>query len=626
MFNDEEEEKPKFQDWFGRAAEDGYTFRNDTNKVVDWETKHHNYSDFLLGSTNTPQEAARLLNSMFNMMGVHKKEKVTASLSSAANGAGILLPVDLLNDDLHKETPRGERSDAFLGGAIRNGAISAFEKTRVASAIQSARYEAAKGEGVTPAQRIKATFETILHDERTDRKVAEKFPGYSRFISKYKQYKFDKCYEPKTEFKNDAEQFMDLLMRMIQYPGTVTQEEVEKFEPHIEATRDMMNHYGGIPEGFTETQMLSDRMATYIINMLPPPEEEPPGGGGGGGEGEGEGEGGGGGTPPPAGSSLEEMMESLGEAAKSMAETMLSEEESHSSESSEIMKNMESEMEEGGRVTSDEGTSNGKVYWTKAKDEKPAYLSSLDRIDRAKANTVANLLKRKSRDFKFSIKGMRSGRLDTNKLVEARQHVPTVYERMGEVKTDKLAVCILIDESGSMGGSKIDKAKQAAIFLNEAFGKQPDVELFIYGHTADHNQSSGGTEMMVYREPGHKFRYSLGNVAARSNNRDGHAIIETAKRVRTFTQNPVVMIVISDGQPAASGYGGYIGMEHTRKMVLKAEGLGMQVIQVAIDSVASEKMFKNFVVMKNMSTFPNDLVNFLKVRVNKNIKEHVTIA
>lgn len=613
------EKEIKFKDWFGRAAEDGFTFRNDANKMVDWETRYHNYSDFLLGSTNTPQEAARLLNSMFNMMGVSKKEDMTNSLSKAASGGGILLPTDILNDQIHGETPKGVRSDAFLGGAIRNGAISAFETGSNAANVQQARFKAAREEGVTPQERIAAMFQTILHDERTDRKVADKFPGYSRFISKYKQYKFDTSYTPKEEFKNDAEHFTDLLMRMIQYPGTVTQEEVDKFKPHIDATREMMEYYGGIPETYRDTEALGSRIANYIISMLPPPEEEPPGGGGGGsGEGEGEGEGG----TPPGGSNP---LESLAEMAKSMAGTMLSEEESHSSGSDEILKDMRKEMEEGGRVISEDGVDIGRTFWKVAEDDRLAYKAALARIDRAKANTVATLLKRKSRDFKFSIKGMRSGRLDTNKLVEARQHVPTVYERMGEVKTDKLAVTILIDESGSMGGSKIQKAQQAAIFLNEAFGKQPDVELFIYGHTANHYHKGDSTEMMIYREPGVRNKFSLGQVEARSNNRDGHAIIETAKRVRKFTQNPMVMIVISDGQPAASGYGGHHGMEHTRKMVLKAEAMGMQVIQVAIDSVQSEKMFKNFVAMKNMSTFPNDLVNFLKVRVNKNIKEHVTI-
>lgn len=621
MKNEDDIKPEAFKDWFGRSADDSYTFRNDTNKSINWETRYHNFSDFLLGSTNSPKEAARLLNSMFNMMGVNKRDQLTNKLEVAAKGGdrSILLPVDLLNDELHEGIAAGKRSDAFLGGALRNAAVNAFESHDNAQAVQLARFKAAKEKEIAPAERVAAMFETILHDERTDRKVADKFPGYSRFISKYKEFKFETKFEKKTDFKNDAEEFMDLMMRMIQHPGTVEQEELDKHAEHVDQMRDLMDYYGGIPETYRDTAALSSRIASYIINMLPPPEEEPPSGGGGG-EGEGEGEGGEGGTPPPG------MEEALSEMAKSYAESMLSESESGSEASESIMKSMENEMEEGGRIRKDdEGCKPEKVFWIKQHNNRPNYERVLGTIDRAKASTVANLLKRKSRDFKFSIRGMRSGRLDTNKLVEARQHVPTVYERMGEVKTDKLAVCVLIDESGSMSGTKIEKARQAAVFLNEAFGKQPDVELFIYGHTADDDHGTGTCEISIYREPGFINKHALGEVRARSNNRDGQAIIEVAKRVRGFTRNSVVLIVISDGQPAASGYGGRIGIEHTRKMVLKAEALGMQVIQIAIDSVDSRKMFKNFVNMKDMKTFPADLVNFLRVRINKTIKEHITI-
>lgn len=610
----------KFKDWFGRKSSDSFTFRNDENKMVNWESGYENYSDFLLGSANTPAESANLLYSMFKMMGVNKNTKLTNKLEPGTTN--IMLPTDLLDDKKHGKLPKGVRSDAFLGGSIRNAAISAFEHERNANAIQTVRYQVAREDSKSsdPTTKITGLFQTVLHDERTDRKVAEKFPGYSRFISKYKEYKFNNSYE-KQEFENDYQEFMDLVLRMIQFPGSVEDELVDKYASHINDVRDIMDTYGGIPDTFKDTELLGSRLAQYVLNMVPPSPPPPPDGGGGEGEGEGDGSG----TPPPGGAppmTAEEKAESLVKAAKEYAESMLT--EADSSGKDEMMDAVDQVIEDAG-AGREEGASDKKTYFKVMDDDKHAYMAARDSVDRAKANTVANLLKRKSRDFKFSIKGMRSGRLDTNKLVEARQHVPTVYERMGEVKTDKLAVCILIDESGSMSGSKIDKARQAAIFLNEAFGSQPDVELYIYGHTADHNHSES-TEIMVYREPGVRNKYNLGNVRARSNNRDGHAIFQVGKRVRKFSKNPVVMIVISDGQPAASDYGGTQGMEHTRKMVLKTEGLGMQVIQVAIDSVSSEKMFKNYIKMTKMSTFPNDLVNFLRVRVNKNIKEHVTVS
>src|SRR5699024_4249084 len=150
----------------------------------------------------------------------------------------------------------------------------------------------------------------------------------------------------------------------------------------------------------------------------------------------------------------------------------------------------------------------------------------------------------------------KSGRFDTSKLVEARQGVPNVYERMGSVKTDKICIGVLVDESGSMmSDNKYRKAREAAIFINEVVGKLSDVELFIYGHTADVGSES--TNVMVYREPGTPLDpYALGAIRARSNNRDGDAILATARRIRQRTKRNGILFVISDGQPAASNYGG----------------------------------------------------------------------
>ncbi|MFM7388254.1 MAG: hypothetical protein ACKO5L_08855, partial [Bacteroidota bacterium] len=41
-----------------------------------------------------------------------------------------------------------------------------------------------------------------------------------------------------------------------------------------------------------------------------------------------------------------------------------------------------------------------------------------------------------------------------------------------------------------MCGSKINKAREAAVFINEVFKRLPNVELFIYGHTADQRYMS----------------------------------------------------------------------------------------------------------------------------------------
>jgi nitric oxide reductase activation protein len=268
----------------------------------------------------------------------------------------------------------------------------------------------------------------------------------------------------------------------------------------------------------------------------------------------------------------------------------------------------------------------GKVSFEVAKPQKDMYLREKAKIDLTKAQVLARLFARKSKDYEFAMKSMRSGRLDVGKLAEAKQHVPTIYERIGQVKTDKICVGVLIDESGSMGGTRIEKARQGAIFLNEVLKKIPSVELFIYGHTAD-TKGYGSTDMMIYREPGKQTDpYALGSVRARVENRDGEAILATAARIRSKTKNAGLLFVLSDGGPCAYEYHGRSAVNDVRKKVLQAEALGFQVIQIAIsECVPSAEMFNHYITMTDMDSLPKDLVNYMSRKIGKLVKERVFV-
>lgn len=632
-------------DWFGRSEDDSYTFRNRTNKGINWESGYNNFSDFLLNDNSNPREAARLVGNMLQVLGIEKNEKYTSSLEQAVSlqtsqqKAVILLPGEFL--ERGKKTAEGEKltaaekSDAFLGGAVRNAATNVYNNNRQAMSLFEKRLTLrteSKTKGNPSGkygalEKLRDMFSLAIHDERTDRKVAEQFPGYSNFIQKYKDIKFKTQYEPQ-EFETPYEEFTDLLMRTIQHPGTLEPELLEKYERELREVQKIMDTHGGIPQTFKGCDQLGEELAQYIYRMIVEPPD--PSGGGGGGSGEGGGEsdsssegsssGGGGTPPPPTPQEIAEALKKLEELIEKNGASMVS--DNDGDDESRAMQTVLDEL--AGMGMYDEMDHPEKILIKQPKGDRREYERLRDSLDMAKASVIGTLLRRKARDYKFSIKSTRSGRLDTNKLVEARMKVPTVYERIGQVKTDKLSVCILIDESGSMSGAKIRKAQEAAIFLNEALKSQPDINLFIYGHTADHHDR-GETNIQVYREPGIHAPYSLSAVSAKSNNRDGTAIFACAKRVRKHTQDPVVFIVISDGYPAASGYRSFDhGCEHTAKHVKRTEALGMQVIQIAIESMDSGKMFRNFIHLTDMSTFPMEFTAFLKRKMNEMIKEHVT--
>jgi nitric oxide reductase activation protein len=222
-------------------------------------------------------------------------------------------------------------------------------------------------------------------------------------------------------------------------------------------------------------------------------------------------------------------------------------------------------------------------------------------------------------------KALRTGILDTNKLAEAVQGVPTVHERRGNVTSTKVSVGILVDESGSMGGwggsGKIDSARKAAILVAESIFKSKDFNCFIYGHTAD-TPNTHWTYINTYFEPGFEDLYGLGEIHAKANNRDGVAIINVAKRIRKFTDDHVILLVISDGAPNAYGYS---GVEHTRQAVKDAEKMGMTVVQVAIEAeLESADMFSHFVEFTDLGELANNLGKLVFSLIKKNIKYKTT--
>lgn len=266
-----------------------------------------------------------------------------------------------------------------------------------------------------------------------------------------------------------------------------------------------------------------------------------------------------------------------------------------------------------------------KVFFEKPKGDRNSYLCDVRAVQKY-VPRLKKILTGTDKNYDFNIQGCRSGILDTTKLAEAYQGVPQVYLRQGHVRTNKSTICVLIDESGSMGGKKEILARQAAILLNETFGKSLGVDLYIYGHTADIG-SIGYINLSVYREGSHyNPKFSLSKSCAKSQNRDGDAILEVAKRVRKFTKENCIMFVISDGSPCANGYGGISAIKDTAAKVKEAEKLGFGIIQISIDAVYRvEDMFDTYIdIGYNLEEMPKLLNEIVKTKVIKT--KHTTVS
>ena len=119
----------------------------------------------------------------------------------------------------------------------------------------------------------------------------------------------------------------------------------------------------------------------------------------------------------------------------------------------------------------------------------------------------------------------------------------------------RLAVGLLIDESGSMGwGDRITHARKTAIVLYD-FCVSLGIPVTIYGHSTDYR----GVALYSYAEfdsVDENDRYRLMDMIDRNGNRDGAALRFVAEHLAKRPENRKLLILISDGQPADDGYYG----------------------------------------------------------------------
>ena len=237
-----------------------------------------------------------------------------------------------------------------------------------------------------------------------------------------------------------------------------------------------------------------------------------------------------------------------------------------------------------------------------------AYSDSLSRVRRF-IPAVAQALRCNSTEYAYTLTGMRSGLLDTNKLGEAKQGVQTVYVRKGGVRSERVSVALVIDESGSMCGIRERLARDTAVLVNEAVGKIPNVGLFIYGYT-----SAGGKNVIRnYREgnvPGKAN--GLGSVGSFGGTPTAAAILEAASRIRRRTSERALMFIVSDG--CAEG-----GARSVREAAdeVRRDGFTPVGISIASSLPADElrRMYDSYIVMDDVVSLASSLGKIVKKAV-----------
>lgn len=167
-------------------------------------------------------------------------------------------------------------------------------------------------------------------------------------------------------------------------------------------------------------------------------------------------------------------------------------------------------------------------------------------------------------------------------------------------------VTVLIDYSGSMTGYRKRTGTRLSAALAAALGIKysldaANIKCNLYAHTADLSVIEGNNLVMIKVAP-HEARGSIRTAARRAyslntatradtlypyENRDGSAIEWVKGNGFSKGNSNRVLLVISDGAPAAQSYYGDGAINHTRKAVDATRREGIKVISISITSDAN---------------------------------------
>ncbi len=445
-------------------------------------------------------------------------------------------------------------------------------------------------------QKIADVIQNVIEDERVEDKLLTERPGYSEFIMISKEYSYTVFQDNVIQPINDNEKKLYYTVLLIRYPDKI--ENFEFLDSNKETFESIRKLMTPLPISSKETVEKSieilDLLKVDIKNVRP--------------------------------DFLDKILNaytlSVDPDSDSIAVEMIDKYTSRLFDSDTA-----SAIALGGAEYGEHPS----VYFKKEKGDAEVY-NELAKMVSKYVPSIKKVLKGHDKNYDFTIHGCRHGLLDTTKLAEAYQGVQQVYLRQGHVRTNKTTLCILVDESGSMGPNYYPSecayvARLAAVLINEALKNVPGVDLYMYGHTADIKEI-GETEMLIYRE-GNKYKddSSIVNIRGRHQNRDGTAIYEAAKRVRKQTNSHAIMLILSDGEPyALDGYYGDYAIDDVRKNVELVEKMDFDVIQVSIQRIdRAKEMFKNVICLYNdLANLPKELSLLVKKLIIADKKTVIT--
>lgn len=202
-------------------------------------------------------------------------------------------------------------------------------------------------------------------------------------------------------------------------------------------------------------------------------------------------------------------------------------------------------------------------------------------------------------------------RLDSHALFRTDSRV--FYKNALPNEMPALCVGLLLDESGSMSwNDRATYARATAIILYD-FCQALGIPITVYGHS-----TSGGVDLYSYAEfdaIDQNDRYRMMDISARGSNRDGAALRFVAEHLVHRPEDIKLLMLVSDGQPADSGYGGTAAEEDLRGIKHEYQRKGILFVAAAIgaDKENIERIYGDaYLDITDLTKLPVKLAGIIK--------------
>jgi cobalamin biosynthesis protein CobT len=200
------------------------------------------------------------------------------------------------------------------------------------------------------------------------------------------------------------------------------------------------------------------------------------------------------------------------------------------------------------------------------------------------------------------------------------------FKEFKKTDTKNVAVEILVDMSGSMGGEKIKVAKMSAIAMAEALSAL-DIPFEVTGFTSvgdsrvsteakkhtdlkRFNRFHERLELFVFKDFNAPSLIGIEKMEAMSNNPDGECVKWAANRLINRKEKRKILIVLSDGMPAADGDMRTLNYDLKSKVqqIMKS---GIECVGLGVLTDAVKHFYPDHVVIKDLKTLPSETMSKL---------------